>query len=300
MSRKFIFGGSFTSIVYNYLYDVVAFQAGFSLFKLNSTYTGNCIRVRRTSDNVESEIGFSGNFLDIATLLTFASGSSCRVVKWYSQEISGLFASQATANAQPLIVNTGVMVTNPEGDYAMDFLVGASECLLVFSSGALYNNKSFAMGVSVLSDTVTATRRDVWGWLTPIASAARFLMTRNFTTASRTQLRTRRLDADAVSVLNSGTNFTAGKQVSTLIMDYANADSFIRENGVQTATSTTHGTSGSTSATDSIVTMNTADRSGIGKCLNNTPVKYISEVVFYNTDVTVSVVDIETNVINRY
>ena len=298
MSRKFIFGGSSAS--YLFLFDVVAFQAGFSLFKLNSTYTGNCIRVRRTSDNAEMEIGFSGNFLDIATLLTFASGSSCRVVKWYSQEISGLFASQATATSQPLIVNAGVMVTNPEGDYAIDFLVGASECLLVFSSGALYNNKSFAMGVSVISDTVTATRRDVWGWLTASVGMVRFSMIRNIAIAARTQLRTRRLDADAVSALNSGTNFTAGKQVSTLIMDYANADSFIRENGVQTATSTSHGTAGSTSATNSYVTMSTLDTSGIGKFSITTPVKYISEVVFYNTDVMANVVDIESNVINRY
>lgn len=299
MSRKFIFGGSYAS--YAYLYDVVAFQAGFSLFKLNNTYTGNCIRVRRTSDNVESEIGFSGNFLDIATLLTFAAGGNCRVVKWYSQEISGLFASQTTATAQPLIVDTGAMVTNPEGDYAMDFVVGGIQnCLLVFSSGALYNNKSFAMGVTVLSDTVTATRRDVWGWLTNAVGTVRFGLFRNFTTNARTMMRTRRLDADAATALESGTNFAAGKIVNTVIMDYANADSFVRENGVQTATSTTHGTAGSTSATNSYNTMASLDSSGIGKFSNVTPVKYISEVVFYNTDVTANVADIEANVINRY
>lgn len=297
MSRKFIFGGSYAS--YLFLYDVVAFQAGFSLFKLNNTYTGNCIRVRRTSDNAESEIGFSGNFLDIATLLTFASGSSCRVVKWYSQEVSGLFVSQATATSQPLIVNAGVMVTNPEGDYAMDFVVGAQECLLVFSSGALYNNKSFAMGVSVVSDTTTATTRLIASWLTNALGIIRFGLLRNIVTANRMTLRTRRLDADAATSLTSGNNFTA-KSVTTVIMDYANADSFIRENGVQTATSTTHGTAGSTSATNSYNTMATVDSSGIGKFAGFTPVKYISEVVFYNTDVTANVVDIETNVINRY
>jgi hypothetical protein len=299
MSRKFVFGGSYASFAY--LYNVVAFQGGFSFYKLNSTYTGNCIRVRRTSDNVESEIGFLGNFLDIATLLTFASGSSCRVVKWYSQDGSGLFASQTSFTSQPLIVNAGVMVTNPEGDYAMDFVVsGTQDCLLVFSSGALYNNKSFAMGVTVLSDTVTATRRDVWGWLTIATGMVRFSNNRNIAIAARTQIRTRRLDTDAVAALDSGTNFTAGKQVSTLVMDYANADAFIRENGVQVASSTSHGTAGSTSATNSYSVMAALDTSGIGKYSNVRPVKYISEVIFYNTDVTASVADIETNVINRY
>ena len=297
--RKFVFGGSYAS--YLFLYDIVAFQAGFSLFKLNNTYTGDCIRVRNTTTNAEREIGFSGNFLDIATLLTFASGSSCRVVKWYSQEISGLFASQSTANAQPLIVDTGAMVTNPEGDYAMDFIVGVNfqECLLVFSSGALYNNKSFAMGVSVVSDTTTATTRLIASWLTNALGIIRFGLLRNIVTANRMTLRTRRLDADAATSLTSGINFTA-KSVTTVIMDYANADSFIRENGVQVATSTTHGTAGSTSTTDSYNTMATANSSGIGKAVAFTPVKYISEVVFYNTDVTANVVDIETNVINRY
>lgn len=297
MSRKFIFGGSYAS--YLFLFDVVAFQAGFSLFKLNNTYTGDCIRVRRTSDNVESEIGFSGNFLDIATLLTFAAGGNCRVVKWYSQEVSGLFASQSTATSQPLIVNAGVMVTNPEGDYAMDFIVGSQECLLVFSSGALYNNKSFAMGVSVISDTVTATTRLIASWLTNALGIIRFGLLRNIVTANRMTLRTRRLDADAATSLTSGTNFTA-KSVTTVIMDYANADSFIRENGVQVATSTTHGTAGSTSTTNSYNPMATSNSSGIGKFTDLAPVKYISEVVFYNTDVTANVVDIETNVINRY
>ena len=43
----------------------------YSLRKLRSAYTGNAIRVRRSSDNTEQDFGFIGNDLDTQTMLDF-------------------------------------------------------------------------------------------------------------------------------------------------------------------------------------------------------------------------------------
>ena len=47
-------------------------EAAYSLRKLLTAYTGSAIRVRRSSDNTESDIGFDGSGnLDTSALLTF-------------------------------------------------------------------------------------------------------------------------------------------------------------------------------------------------------------------------------------
>jgi len=76
-----------------------------SLRKLISTATV-AIRVRRSSDNAEQDIGFDGETLDTAALSTFAGSSSAYVTKVYDQK--GSFdAVQATSSKQPRIVNAG-------------------------------------------------------------------------------------------------------------------------------------------------------------------------------------------------
>ena len=83
----------------------------FSLRKLNVNYTGACIRVRRSSDNVETDIGFNNNVLDTAALLTFTGSNSAFVVTWYGQSGESRNATQTTASLQPRIVNAGVLHT---------------------------------------------------------------------------------------------------------------------------------------------------------------------------------------------
>jgi len=81
--------------------------AAYSLRKLRSAYTGNAIRVRRSSDNAESDIGFSGGNLDTTALTTFCSGTNGFVTTWYDQSGSGVNATQTTAVNQPQIVSSG-------------------------------------------------------------------------------------------------------------------------------------------------------------------------------------------------
>jgi len=76
-----------------------------SLRKLISTATKS-IRVRRSSDNTEQDIGFTGDVLDTSALSSFVGANSAYVTKIYDQK--GSFdAVQATNAKQPMIVNAG-------------------------------------------------------------------------------------------------------------------------------------------------------------------------------------------------
>ena len=84
--------------------------------KLIRGYGGNAIRVRRSSDNAEQDIAFASGLLDTAALLSFTGANSAYVTKIYQQvaALTGADLVQATAGAQPRIVNAGTL----EADYA--------------------------------------------------------------------------------------------------------------------------------------------------------------------------------------
>lgn len=89
----------------SYLIDEVGVGAiyAISLRKLRAGYTGNCLEIRRESDNATTQIGFVDDFVDTAAIATFCGASKGRVRTWYDQ--SGLsydFIQYTNAN-QPLI-----------------------------------------------------------------------------------------------------------------------------------------------------------------------------------------------------
>jgi hypothetical protein len=83
--------------------------AAYSLRKLRAAYTGNLIRVRRSSDNTEQDIGFSGANLDESSLTTFCGSGNGFVTTWYDQSGNGYNATQTTAANQPQIVTSGII-----------------------------------------------------------------------------------------------------------------------------------------------------------------------------------------------
>lgn len=83
--------------------------AAYSLRKLSSVYTGNCIRVRRSSDNTEQNFGFVSNVLDTASLLTFVGAGNGFITTWYDQSGNAKNITQTTAISQPRIVNSGTL-----------------------------------------------------------------------------------------------------------------------------------------------------------------------------------------------
>jgi hypothetical protein len=89
--------------------------AAYSLRLLDSTYTGDAIRVRRASDNAEQDISFDGNGdLDTSALTTFCTGTDGFVKTWYDQSGNANDATQTTTAEQPKIYDssTGVELEN--------------------------------------------------------------------------------------------------------------------------------------------------------------------------------------------
>lgn len=83
--------------------------AALALKRLLSGYAGSCIRVRRSSDNTEQDIGFSSGLLDTAALASFVGANDGFIVTWYDQSGGANHFSQATAARQPAIVLSGVV-----------------------------------------------------------------------------------------------------------------------------------------------------------------------------------------------
>lgn len=82
-------------------------SVAYSLRKLSSTYSGSAIRVRRSSDNTEQDIGFTGNELDTTSLTSFVGANDGYVTTWYDQSGNTNDATMATAVNQPRIVSSG-------------------------------------------------------------------------------------------------------------------------------------------------------------------------------------------------
>jgi hypothetical protein len=84
--------------------------AAYSLRKLRNAYVGNAIRVRRSSDNAELDIGFAASDdLDTASLLAFVGAGNGFVTTWYDQSGNARNATQTDPTKQPRIVSNGVM-----------------------------------------------------------------------------------------------------------------------------------------------------------------------------------------------
>jgi hypothetical protein len=100
----------------------VSSAAAYSLRKLRSAYTGSAIRVRRSSDNTEADIGFTAaGDLDTVALLAHVGAGSGFVTTWYDQSGNARNAAQVTASSQPRIVNAGVVEMDGGTVPAMSF-----------------------------------------------------------------------------------------------------------------------------------------------------------------------------------
>jgi hypothetical protein len=83
---------------------------GLSLDKLDKNYTGSAIKVRRSSNNAELDIGFVDGVLDIATLLTFVGSGDGFVTIIYDQ-VGSNNMTQTTSSLQGQIVSNGSVIT---------------------------------------------------------------------------------------------------------------------------------------------------------------------------------------------
>lgn len=101
------------------LLDTYTALAAYSLRKLRTAYSGSAIRVRRSSDNAEQDIGFSGADLDTSALETFCAAGDGYVVTWYDQ-VGSSDMTQSTSTAQFKIVSGGSTITGTNSLPAAD------------------------------------------------------------------------------------------------------------------------------------------------------------------------------------
>jgi len=94
--------------------------AAYSTRKVDKDYTGYCMRVRRSSDDAQTDIGFDSNGnLDTAAIASHCGSSTGFVSIWYSQTGSN-DATQSTTSLQPQIYN-GTTVLTENGKPALNF-----------------------------------------------------------------------------------------------------------------------------------------------------------------------------------
>ncbi len=91
---------------------VTGASSAFGLRKLRAAYAGSAIRVRRSSDSTEQDIGFDmQGDLDVNALMNFVGTGSGYIRTWYDQTTNGYNLDQSNTTYQPRIVASGVLYT---------------------------------------------------------------------------------------------------------------------------------------------------------------------------------------------
>jgi hypothetical protein len=164
-------------------------RAVYAVAWMNSSYTGNCIRVRRASDSTEQDIGFDGVDLDTSAITTFCTGTNCFLRTVYDQSGNGYDVVQTTTANQPKIYDssTGVIVKNVIA--AMDF--DGSGDSLKYVGNFLGGSAGSAFSVSSFDNSTRAQREIIFGLQDTTSARFDFLVARqasNFTAGSQNAL----------------------------------------------------------------------------------------------------------------
>lgn len=194
-------------------------EVAYSVRRLSSSYTGSLMRVRRSSDSAETDIGYDANGdLDTAAIASHCGVGSGYVVTWYDQSGNGNNLSRAVAGDQPRIYNAGSQEVDPNNGNNAIFFDGANHYFDLGSSIAVvqecyqhfvYNRASTGIMSTGLAGTASTPFGFLWfsnnghysGWDTTTLHDATQTSTGDFITTS---LR------DASSNVKLWTNGSAG------------------------------------------------------------------------------------------
>jgi hypothetical protein len=267
--------------------------AAYSLRKLRSAYTGSAIRVRRSSDNDEQNIGFTalGN-LDTSSLTSFCGSGNGFVTTWYDQSGNARNATQTTAANQPQIVSSGSVIL--DNTKPTIFWNGGQR--LSLASDSMTNGIGYfsSFSVSKLNDNTSSTQRFLSLISTGTSSSAsRILFGKNgsnFIIAGG-----RRLDTDSFIGAASSTTYTLNRVLNSNILNYISSKLDIYINSSSVASSTTFHSGGNVSATNAQTQQIGSDGSGGQNWLGN-----MQEMIFYTSDQSSNRTAIETNINNFY
>lgn len=134
----------------------------FSLRKLRTNYNGSAIRVRRTSDNTEQDIGFVNNQLDTSSLQSFVGGTNLLT---YSEDFS-VWATNLSAT-----INSNV-TTDPLGGNTADRLnFGSSANSEVYLQPISWQSTTYNISIYAKSDSTNKFRLKIWNGVTATFSS---------------------------------------------------------------------------------------------------------------------------------
>jgi hypothetical protein len=280
--------------------------AAYSLRKLRTAYTGSAIRVRRSNDNTEQDIGFtSAGDLDTASLKTFVGANSGFVTTWYNQgDSSSLDFTQTTAASQPRIINAGT-IDRRNGDPSI-FFDGSNDFMDVASSTATYSflHKTGQKAIFVVTQQGTASNPNVA--YTILNNNALSLNSSGYAIFYDDRSSLPRNNAIASLVSNNfssnvALDFFTPNQLNlvTNLLDNSAPTASLRNslyynggNLVQNNTSTAAGSTG-----------NASNNMRMGRISNGTTftmLGYMSEVIIYPSDQSSNRTGIETNINSYY
>jgi len=131
--------------------------AAYSTRRLTNSYSGSLMRIRRTSDGVQMDVGYDSNgHLDTASIVSFAGGNACTVSVWKDQSGNGLDLTQTTTGSQPQIYTGSTFYYIGSGSrvglfFAVDFLErsagdlhsGSFYCAAAVRTGIVGNEQIF-------------------------------------------------------------------------------------------------------------------------------------------------------------
>ena len=134
--------------------DTYSGAAGaYSVRLLRQAYSGAAMRVRRSSDNAETDIGFLDNGdLNTSALTAFCGAGNGFVTTWYDQTTNGKNAVQASTTAQPQIVSSGSLITEG-GKVALQF-DGTNDGMMTGITALTSGTSTSVFHVAKTSDTV--------------------------------------------------------------------------------------------------------------------------------------------------
>ena len=206
--------------------------------RLLATYTGPLVRVRRSSDSTEQDIGATATGdLDTTALLAFCGAGNGFVRTLYAQTGSGIDFGMSTAASQPLIVSSGSLETlnskptmRVTGGQCLDsaFAGGGAAAMTVYSAGATAANASGMLFARYLSFGTTGVNdyQSVNRWVP-------FLRNINTTTYYEFFNGT----ATSPTALADGSNFVIASRIQS-----ANPVRYLRINGGTAVTENTAST----------------------------------------------------------
>jgi len=143
-----------------------------SLRRLLGAYTGPAIKVRRSADSVELDVGFTDlGALDEAALLAHVGAGSGFVSTWYDQSGNGRHFAQATEALQPRIVNAGVLdvvsgkpaaVFDGTDDVLLSPVAGLYSATTATVMAVLKSASSVPANATLFSECRTANNNGFW------------------------------------------------------------------------------------------------------------------------------------------